>query len=423
MKRIFIWVLILITPISVWFAFMEDGNDAFAMWFGNKYSESTQARVVTKIKLSNGTTLIPAQQFNKAKSQVSYLHVEVKGRNTSNRKIATGLLLVDDEGRRTGYDSINDKYFEEIPNSKYEVKLTPRTKPASEIAVVNIQPVGGQYYRIEVIGHKKSNYGLSVSRYPSPFPRVIKSMPSHIINQGELHSYSVDLNIKSKEYFLSGKADEKISTSFAKESDLVKMAITAADMKIDENTPEFSYKDSKKLNIEMNVYKTDVYSFNYPEGYRVKDYSDSIAFGERENTITTKVLPEPADTFYNYKFNRAHQTLQSFAATVLPHGIGMYADGDSSSVQPVGIIGTKSFTNSHGVKGIQTFVVHKHESYRGELEKSVFSYVYQGPVFVFALEPEQKISPVLVISPYEQSVSSHVQKVAWKMANSVKLSQ
>lgn len=436
MKRILIWLFILITPISLWFALTEDGNTALQTLSGEQVKpdlvmqgapvEQKNITILKDSKSDSKRILIPAHLINgiPPESQQPYLHIEIKGRNTSSRKVPAGLLLIDNEGRRTGYDPINNKHFQEIPNSKYEIKNEVRVSPPSEIAVINVKPVKPQYYRIEVIGHQEITYELSVSRSPSPYSRTLMAMPRYVIQKENLHSYTVNMTSNPEIGFLGAMAEEPISSSFASGRKVKVEAIDSADMKLDVTLPVIALDmQQQKVQTLSHIDRNNGFRLLYPKAVDVKnDEWNGLYFGKGDKTVLVKVLPHKKDSF-PYLFNKTYDSLHSFASKSLPRSIGMSADGEGYTIHPVGIFATKTFINLKGVKGIQTFLVHKVKRYVEGEEKPDISYKLQGPVYLFALKPDQQVSPVLVLTPGEpigSSRASHPQRVR-DMANSVEL--
>lgn len=459
MKRLLSWIFILFAPVSFWFAFTDDGNKAFQLWFAEPKTNMVVYEVPANRNGAQGLIiggsidssqlpkemfsgpkdkpfivdkrgagkriLIPAHTMNNRniKPQSPYLHVEIKGRNTSYRKAAAGLLLVDEDGRRTGYDPINKKYYQEIPNSKYEIKNAIRVSPPLEVAVVSVKPAKPQYFRIEVIGHQNITYELSVSRHPFPGSRIFTVMPRHVIKKGELHSYSANLSNNPENGFLSSMASESLSASYTTDKNVKAEAFTSADMKLDVNLPVISLNKLQQQSPTLSYFDRSLgFSLLYQKTAKVEDEENLLYFGEGKNSVLMKVLPHKKDPF-QYLFNKAHGSLQSYASKALPRSIGLFADGDGYSIYPVGITGTKQFINKNGVKGIQTYVVHKTQHYQEDSKEPDINYEFQGPVYIFVLKPDQQVSPVLVVSPIRpigSDLASDPQGV-WDMANSVEL--
>lgn len=93
----------------------------------------------------------------------------------------------------------------------------------------------------------------------------------------------------------------------------------------------------------------------------------------RDSSVILKVMPD-LKSHQKYQYNQTRTLLQAFTASVVPHIVGIAADGPDGGLHPVGIMGSNEFTNRNGIKGLQTYVIHEVHSFSGEDSLSDISY-------------------------------------------------
>lgn len=420
MKRIAIWLVILATPTLIWFTISDNGKQAYSQWFNLKAEQTKNSPngiilVPSPSQKRPQITLVPVPGMHRTKP---YLQVSVKGGGSS-RTPPSGLLVIDHQGRRTGYDSVQKQKYKEIPNSLYEVVPTPNIKPPRKILRVVIDPAEKSEYRIEVLGTEAGMYNLYVARHSSPGIQYIRTSQSEIIEAGELHSYTARLDDKVSGSFLTSQRIELLTSA---KSIPGSTDVTSADVVLKSKLPAPQFNRNKQGSGKRQTYtdRENGFSLSYAATDQFRSDWRGKTIGSGNAMVVVKVIPDAKDA-KAYQYNSARTPLWVFAAKALPLSIGMYADGPDGGISPEGIVGTKRFTNAHGVTGIQTFVAHLSVHFTGEGSQADESYEYQGPAYLIPLKPKASISPVLIIAPYGSS--SHVlsQRNAWLIANSVKL--
>lgn len=397
-KRILIWVVIIVTPTLFWFLLTDQGNNAIDSWLGetNEVFERQLTQAVENQHVDDSPpkiTLVPVPDPHQGRP---YLFVSVKGSGSS-RTPPSGLIVIDNQGRRTGYDSLNNKLFNDIPNSHFETVSVPNVSPPRPMLKITVEPAETTDYRIEVLAGEPGMYSIYVARHPWPGSQYFRTATMESIEESVLHSYTARLDNDVAGRFLSDKRIEPAGSP-KKVQDLAD--VTSSDMRVDVDTPDIQFSDDKVDTTGWNTYTDQEYgfTFKYAATDTVKQDWGGLSVGDRDSPVIIKVLPQSDDPM-TYQYNRARSPLWTFAAMALPRTVGMFADGTDGGIQAVGIAGTTVFKNSQGVEGIQTYVVH--ESYfSGEDASSAISYKFMGPVYVFPLEPNAMVSPVVIISPY-----------------------
>ena len=106
MHRIIIWLVILVTPTALWFAFSEDGQDAWKMIF--KAETKTKPASIKNIQTNNGKRiLIPAR---KQSTQIKpRLRISISTNNTD-VKFPFSVNVMDNKNYETGIK--NDPFKE-----------------------------------------------------------------------------------------------------------------------------------------------------------------------------------------------------------------------------------------------------------------------------------------------------------------------
>ena len=160
-KRILIWVIIIVSPTLFWFLLTEQGNNAIDSWFGgtSEVSERKLTQAVENQHVDDNLpkiTLVPVPDPHQGRP---YLFVSVKGRGLSLTP-PSGLIVIDKQGRRTGYDSVNNKSFNDIPNSHFEAVSVPNVSPPRPMLKVAVEPAETADYRIEVLAAEPGMYDL-----------------------------------------------------------------------------------------------------------------------------------------------------------------------------------------------------------------------------------------------------------------------
>ncbi len=419
LKRITLWIVILIFPTTLWFAFTDDGNQAFQIWFG--YSAGNlqpgPAEVVELTPPDQPEIIYMPVQSPEAKVQ-PYLQVQIAGRNNQSRKVPAGVLVVDAKGRRTGYDPVADQFYDEIPHGQYDVTDMERVSPPRQLAHVTINPAQRQEYRIEVIGIEESLYDFYVERHPWTGSQYFRTGQMEMIRPGELHSYTVNLQDDIKGRFLGERHTEPVA-SWTDDEKKPALAITSHDTQYDVDLPSVRFEQDGSAEWLIHVDEEQGYSFEYPAEAKVNKEWQGLSVLTSDSSVILKVIPDPK-SHQKYQYNQARTPLQAFTAAVVPHIVGIAADGPDGGLHPVGIMGSNEFTNRNGVKGLQTYVIHEVHSFSGEDTPPDISYEAQGPVYVIPLMPEKMISPVLVIAPFSTNNRGAGQD-AGSIADSIKL--
>lgn len=162
MKRIFLWLVLLLVPAASWLAFTESGRD-----FRRSRAAESPARAPSAAKsparpAPQGLVLVPARP---APSEPA-LRVHVTGRRTATQehdRLAVGAVLADSQGRRTGIDTLGNASFREIPDSTVErrIERDPGGRE-SEALVVTVKPAASTAYVLEITGKPGGEYQVAV---------------------------------------------------------------------------------------------------------------------------------------------------------------------------------------------------------------------------------------------------------------------
>lgn len=193
MKRIFIWLLIMITPTLLWFAITDSGH---ATWH-RLYPGS--ARAVHPVLTGRGTTsvdqgaltenqvvLVPVRSAPPAPTHPA-LHVRLDGNST------LGLLVRDADGLETGIGP-HSHVVVQIPDSTARRLLEHGgIRPPTQTLAVTIEPARSTVYSLTITGKQAGDYRLAVAGV-SPALSVDTDILNGSVPEDTAVHYRVDLN-------------------------------------------------------------------------------------------------------------------------------------------------------------------------------------------------------------------------------------
>ncbi len=190
MKRVLIWLTILVAPTLVWLTFTDSGRMSWRSLISPdvRTANSTVINVESSPMNDERSTprqivLIPAQPAPTDPS----LRVQLSGHRT------LGLIVIDPQNRRSGIDALKQTVSQEIPNSSAE-RITNRDSNGSEreTIVVTIKPASSEVYSLEIAGKQAGEFHLAVGGVSPTLNSITEIVSGRVPADTSVH-YQVNL--------------------------------------------------------------------------------------------------------------------------------------------------------------------------------------------------------------------------------------
>lgn len=186
-----VWLIILVTPTSLWLAFTSNGHGAWHLLFardappGNRPMAAANVTPLSSGRpRSRGVVLIPAVP----RPTHPQLQVQLYGNRT------IGLVVVDTKGRRSGIDWKTMGKLHEIPNSRVRRQLIEEHGGAKhEVITVTVDPALSPVYSLAIAAKRPGDFRLAVGGVSPALNRTRHLLSDRVPEATRLH-YRIDLD-------------------------------------------------------------------------------------------------------------------------------------------------------------------------------------------------------------------------------------
>ena len=228
-KRIIVWLVILLTPSALWLSLTEDGR-----WVVNHYLQDSKPVTQTNSPVpvietpmtvtsadKPGPILIPVHPETVTKEPALKVQLVLGKRQTHSTTPHIGMLIMDSQNRKSGYDSFTKQEYADIPYSTFDIsKSNDAGKPFSALAIID--PAQDTQFTLEITGNPGGNYQLRISGV-SPSGERITEISQHRLPSNRSHLFKINLNNVRSLGFNRNQSLQRLDTAkrFVSESETI----------------------------------------------------------------------------------------------------------------------------------------------------------------------------------------------------------